>query len=167
MELARRILQANIGVDVHAATPAQTQAAWIQSVSGQIAPFWALQRALTLLAFVAVLSTFVLAGVQRRKEYGALAAVGFAPSDLSRMVVAEGALVGASGTLLGGVLGVVGSAGLIMIIPLVVGYRNPFVLAPAYWVGYGALAMAVTLAASLLPAWRAAHVPVLDALREE
>lgn len=166
-ELARRIVSAGIAVDVHAATPSQTQAAWVRSVAGQIAPFWALQRALTLLAFVAVLSTFVLAGVQRRKEYGALSAVGFSPRDLSKMVITEGALVGASGTLLGGLLGVVGSVGLIAIVPLVVGYRNPFVLAPAYWAGYGAVAVAVTLAASLLPAWRAAHIPVLDALREE
>ena len=60
-----------------------------------------LQRALLLMAFVAVLSTLLLVGIQRQRQLGLLAAVGMAPREIAGMVLAEAAMVGVCAVVLG------------------------------------------------------------------
>jgi putative ABC transport system permease protein len=166
-ELAARVWAAHIWPDLSVVTPAQNLRQADRNVSGQLQPFWVLQRVLTLVAFVAVLSTLLLAGIQRRREMGVLAAVGLRPADLGGMVLAEAALVAAVGVVLGAAFGLVGLFGFVQTGPVIIGYRDPFRLDVASFVVYGLIATVVALAASALPSWRARTLPVLEALQYE
>lgn len=136
-------------------------------VARELAPFWALQRGLVGVSFVAVLSTLLLVGLQRRRELGVLGAVGMEPGGLARMVVAEAGLVALVAVGLSGTAGLVMLWALHRVTPLLVGFDNP--LAPDWWAfaTWGAVALAVALVAALWPARRAARTEVVQALQAE
>src|SRR5205807_2376451 len=93
---------------------------------GQLAPFWTLQRGLMVVAFVAVLSTLLLVGVQRRRELGLLAAIGMQPGELARMVVVEAAVVAAVGSVGGVISGIGMFEALREAVPVLLGFHDPF-----------------------------------------
>jgi putative ABC transport system permease protein len=136
-------------------------------VSSQLAPFWALQRGLLVVAFVAVLSTLLLVGVQRWRELGLLAAVGMRPSELFRMVMSEAAVVAVVGVVLGIVLAVGQFESSRQVIPIFIGYKDPFRLAGGSLLVYGPLVVFVVLVAAALPAWRTSRLEVVESLRYE
>ena len=149
----------------------QTAAGFAHELSGdigqQLAPFWALQRGLLLVSFIAVLSTLLLVGVQRRRELGLLAAVGMRPSELSRMVMAEAGVIG----VIGAVLGAIGSVGMYvafhLIVPVVIGFSDPLRFDVGAVGVYGPIAIVIVLLAAAWPAWRTSRVEVLEALQYE
>jgi putative ABC transport system permease protein len=138
-----------------------------RSVDGQMVAFWAFQRGLLAVSFVAVLSTLLLVGVQRRRELAMLAAVGSTPSTLARMVVAEAGIVGLVALALSAVGGTVVLWALLEVAPLVVGFTTP--LRPD-WLSVltsGGLSLVVAVLAASWPARRAARTDVAVALRYE
>lgn len=158
---------AQLAPDLVYSTPQQLIARSSSSATSQLAPFWALQRALLLVAFVSVLSTLLLAGLQRRRELGLLAAAGLTPGEQFGVVVSEGLLVSATASGFGVVLGVVGMASLVLVTPLLVGYQDPYRLDLVAVALYVPVAVAVAMAASLWPAWRASRLAVVEALQYE
>lgn len=148
-------------------TPDALAAESSDSVAGQLAPFWTLQRGLLVVSFVAVLSTLLLVGIQRRREIGMLGAVGMEPAMLARMVLVEAALVAAVAIVLTATGGMVMLWALNRVAPLLVGFSNP--LAPDWWslVVWGGVSLVVTLLAALWPARRAARTEVVAALQYE
>jgi putative ABC transport system permease protein len=138
-----------------------------ESVADQLSVFDAIQRGLLLMSFIAVLSTLLLVGIQRRREFGMLAAVGMTPSELRSMVRWEAAIVALLGVLVTGTAAIGQYYALNRIVPVFIGYKDPFVRAPASFVVYGAIAIVTAVLASLYPARRAARVEVLEALRYE
>lgn len=147
--------------------PGEVAARSARSVARELAPFWTLQRSLTAVAFVAVLSTLLLVGVQRRREMATLGAVGMEPATLRRMVLAEAGLVAVLA------LGLSATGGLVMlwalhrVAPLLIGWATP--LAPDWWalLAWGAVSLAVAVLAALWPAHRAARTEVAAALQAE
>ena len=96
-----------------------------------------------------------------------LAAVGMAPGELGRMVVAEGVAIGVVGTVL-----VTGSGtgmyfALNQVVPILVGFKDPVRLVLPAIPLWGVVATVVVVAAALLPAWRTAHVEVVENLQYE
>jgi len=136
-------------------------------VDNQFASFRVMQQALLAVLFVAVLSSLLLAGVHRRRELGLLAAVGAAPTGLSRLLLAEAAVVGIVGLASSLVVGPVMAWGLNRILPFVVGFVNPLVLAWGALAQAGLVALLVAVAGAWWPARRAACVEVQEALRYE
>ncbi|HEX6419835.1 MAG TPA: FtsX-like permease family protein [Acidimicrobiales bacterium] len=138
-----------------------------RSVARELAPFWALQRGLTAVAFVAVLSTLLLVGVQRRREMAILGAVGSEPATLARVVLAEAALVAVLAVGLSATGGLVMLWALHRVAPLLIGWATP--LTPDWWslLAWGAVSLGVALAAALWPARRAAATEVAPALQAE
>jgi putative ABC transport system permease protein len=136
-------------------------------VDSQLVPVRTFQRALLAVSFVAVLSTLLLVGVQRRRELAMLAAVGTEPSTLAGMVVTEAGLVAAVALVLSAAGGVVVLWALLEAAPLVIGFSAPFRPDWASLVGSGAVALIVALLASFWPARRAARTDVVVALRYE
>jgi putative ABC transport system permease protein len=166
-ELSREVTAAGLDPDLQVQTPAQLASSVSADVSSQLAPFWALQRGLLVVAFVAVLSTLLLVGVQRRRELGLLAAVGMRPSELFRMVMSEAAVVAVVGVVLGIVLAVGQFESSRQVIPIFIGYKDPFRLAGGSLLVYGPLVVFVVLVAAALPAWRTSRLEVVESLRYE
>jgi putative ABC transport system permease protein len=138
-----------------------------EAVREQLSTFDAVQRGLLVMSFVAVLSTLLLVGIQRQKEFGMLAAVGMTPSELRRMVLWEAGIVAVLGVVVTGVCAVAQFTSLNAIVPVIIGYKDPWVMAPGAFVVYGLIAIATALVAALYPARRASRVEVLEALRYE
>jgi putative ABC transport system permease protein len=168
-ELADRIESQLRGLDpdLRALTPDALADDLTAEVNSHITPFWALQRSLIPIALVATTLTLLLVGVQRRREYGTLSALGLAPAGLGRMILVEAGLIAATGTLLGAIVGIAVTVGLWFTAPLVAGWGIPFTLnltAPAM---YGLLTTACVLLGSALPAWRATRLDPAAVLRTE
>lgn len=171
-EIAERVARADAAGElpdtrVEVLSPREVAERSARSVARDLAPFQALQRGLTAVAFVAVLSTLLLVGVQRRREMAILGAVGAEPGALGRVVLTEAALVAVLA------LGLSATGGLVMlwalhrVAPLLIGWSTP--LAPDWWslLAWGAVSLGVALAAALWPARRAAATEVAPALQAE
>jgi putative ABC transport system permease protein len=165
--VARAVEAAHLQPHLEASPPREIAETIAGEVSAQVSPFWALQRSLVVVAFVAVLFTLLLSAVQRRRELGVLGAIGMRPSEIAAMVISEGAAV----ALIGAVLGTLASIGFILAmgdaVAVVIGFQDPLrfdLLAPVAW---GVVVLALVLVAASWPAWRAARTEVLPALQYE
>jgi putative ABC transport system permease protein len=166
-ELARRIRAANLHPDLQVDTPHELAVKTAEDVNHLLSPLWVLQRALLLVSFIAVLSTLLLVGAQRRRELGMLAAVGMQPRELSTMVLTEAGAVGVAGSVLALVVGLGLCLGLMAIIPIVVGFKGPLLFElPAFPI-YAAIAVVVVVAGAAVPAWRSSRLEVVEALQYE
>lgn len=166
-ELAERIQDEDLGVTVRVETPPEVADEVSGEVDRQMAPFWTLQQGLLAVAFVAALSTMLLAGVQRRQEMAMLAAVGTAPSTLGRMVLIEASLVGTAATALSLLGGFPMLWAMIRLAPLMMGRRVPF---RPDWMALPVAAISVLIVvvlAAVWPAVRAARTDVLSSLRAD
>jgi putative ABC transport system permease protein len=120
--------------------------------------------ALLILASVLMVSVVFSAILsERRRELGLLLAVGAKPRQLRRLVLTEAVLT----TGLGGVVGLVLGAGLVLLFHRSLGYYYETVAAPVGWPAWPTLALyaggcvalsgAIGLAGALVPAWRASR----------
>jgi putative ABC transport system permease protein len=166
-ELADRARAARLDPALRIYTPSELARKLASDLSFQLAPFYALQRGLLAVAFIAVLSTLLLVGVQRRRELAMLAAVGMEPTELSGMVLVEGTVV----ALVGSFVASIGAIGMYtafhLCVPILIGFRDPWRLAPMSLAVWVPIAVATVLAAAALPAWRNARIPVVEALQYE
>lgn len=166
-ELASAIRAADLDVDAKVMTSRAAAIALADEVTKQGDPFWTLQRLMLFVALVATLSTLLLVGVQRRRELGILGAVGFGPIAVARMTVFEAVAAG----LAGAGLGVIGSLAVFEVLRnaagVSIGVRPDFSFNPMSGVSATLLATIVVIVGAALPAWRAARVPIVEAIRDE
>ncbi|HVV77829.1 MAG TPA: FtsX-like permease family protein [Mycobacteriales bacterium] len=167
VELADRIRSAHLLPGLIVEDPSQFSTDVASSVNDQLAPFTAMQRGLLFVAFVAVLSTLLLVGVQRRRELGLLAAVGMEPAQLARMTLAEGISAGVIGLALAFVGSLIIEFGFYLVLPIIIGFKDPLRFDFVSFFVWSAVSLALVAAASVLPAWRNARVPVLESLQYE
>jgi len=125
---------------------------------------------ITLAAGFLIFNAFAMAVTQRRRQIGGLRALGMTRRQVLRLVLIESLVVGGLGTLLGLVAGpLLGKASIALMKAILGGdlfvfsASNPslssLLLATA-------LGMGITLLSALIPAWQAARVSPLAALRE-
>jgi putative ABC transport system permease protein len=114
-----------------------------------------------LLSSIGIYGVMAYSVAQRTHEIGVRMALGAARRDVVRLVIAEGVGISLAGTA----LGVAASLALTRVMAsLLVGVspRDPFTLAAG-----SSLLLVVAIAASFVPALRAARVPPMVALRGE
>lgn len=129
----------------------------------------AAERGSTILAIVVgaiiVMSTMMMAFVERTREFGILAAVGWSRTRVLSLVIAEALAIGLLGAALGVALSFAATSVLGQV-PGLVGILHPVYTADAFWRAlYTAAAM--SLLGGAYPALRAAALSPLDALRHE
>jgi putative ABC transport system permease protein len=167
VELAEQLRGAGLDPELRVRRSAEIADDIADQIDQQFASFRVMQAALMAVLFIAVLTSLLLAAIQRRRELGLLAAVGADPPGLARTLLVEAALVAGIGVALSTVAGPITMYGINQVVPFMVGFRNPLTL--EWWsLGLtGALAIVVAVVGAVWPAARAARVEVLDALRYE
>lgn len=127
---------------------------------------------IALIIVLAITNTLSMAVMERMSEIGTQRALGLRARSILLMFVLEGAMLGLLGAVLGAGMGV-------LLALLISAIGIPMPASPGMAWGYEAgvlislqgilvaagIAFTTTLLASLYPAWRAARVPIVDALR--
>jgi putative ABC transport system permease protein len=124
---------------------------------------------LVAIVLVSVMNVMLMAVYERIREIGTLAAIGTQPSKLMAIFLSEGLLLGLAGALAGVALSYAVVAAL-NVWPVVFSFgREQITLLPTLAAGevLGVLGLAVLVSglASLQPAWRAARMDPIQALR--
>lgn len=125
-----------------------------------------------IIIVLTISNTQMMSVLERTTEIGTSLAIGLRRTTLMRMFVAEGALIGAVGGVLGVLLGFVlahaiSAIGIPMPPPpgMARGFLGEIRIVPQLAVDALVLAVFTTFAASLLPAWKASRMIIVDALR--
>ncbi len=117
-----------------------------------------------------VFNAFLMAVTQRRREFGALRAVGMTRRQVLRLVLFEALLVGGAGTLAGLLTGPLLGQGALRVLKAVGGPMfsafGAQTVSPWAVLFAAVISLGVALLAAWIPAWQAARVAPLEALRE-
>src|SRR5262249_46700230 len=154
---------------VTAASASAAEARQLNSQLGVLTTFFAAFAGVAMFvgAFV-IWNTFSIMIGQRSRQLALLRALGAGRGQVFRSVLAEAALVGAAGAVAGAVLGLAVSKGLAALLSAfgvalpVTGLSVP----PAQVALACAIGLVIALAAALAPAYRAARVAPVQALRD-
>jgi putative ABC transport system permease protein len=121
------------------------------------------------IVLIAVMNVMMMAVYERIREIGTISAVGTPPRRILGLFLTEGLLLGLLGALIGTLL----SLGLVLALnlwPVQFNFaRQVIQLAPSIAVAdillIGAIVVVVAVTASLQPAWKAARMNPIEALR--
>ena len=129
----------------------------------------------TIIALIIVLTisnTQTMSVLERTTEIGTMMALGSKRSAVLRMFVLEGLLIGIFGGFTGvtigfGIAGILSEIGIPMPPPpgMETGFTAEIMVTAGLAMDAFGLAMITTLIASAMPAWKASHMNVVDALR--
>ena len=115
-----------------------------------------------LFGAVVVLNTMAMAVIERRKEFGVLAAIGWSRWRITQLILGETMAVSLGGALLGLGLGALGSKLVVHALAaatFVSPYVSPWVLVRGLLVGF-----ALGVVGALFCLWRIMRVPLLEAI---
>jgi putative ABC transport system permease protein len=114
-----------------------------------------------------VVNTLTMSVIERTQEIGMLRAIGMTRFQIVRMVMAEAALMGVIGGILGLVTGFVLARILFIGMTTMSGYQLTFVLPPEGMLVSLLAAIVISQVAAILPSRRAAGVKILEAVHYE
>jgi putative ABC transport system permease protein len=121
-----------------------------------------------ILAIMALIlgNTLAMGLRERTNELGTMRAIGFLPRQVQLVSLAEGALLGLVGGVLGIAIAPLGLSGAHQML-LVFGFGFPLPLRPAIAVATVAAAAAIGAIAGMVPSWQAGRLDVVTALRRQ
>lgn len=125
---------------------------------------------LVAIVLVSIMNVMVMSVYERINEIGTIAAIGTRPSKIMALFLTEGLLLGVFGTLLGVVFSLIGIAAMNMSgISFDFGRQKGLELAPTIASGdvimVVVIVVAIAVLGSLQPAWKAAKMDPITALR--
>jgi putative ABC transport system permease protein len=120
-----------------------------------------------LVGFFGITNTITMNVTERTREIGMLRCVGMTRLQIGKMILAEAALMGVIGGVLGLIFGIVLSRVFMLAMTAMSGYRLTYVLGLTRVILAVVAAVVVSQAAALLPSLRAARSRILDAIHYE
>jgi putative ABC transport system permease protein len=128
-----------------------------------------------VVASIGIMNTMLTSVMERTREIGIMKAIGATTRDIMSIFIIEGALMSGVGGIIGIILGVFGSQALTLILGSFMsmggGGGGSFQLVPIITITTVVLAIAVSLIvgilSSLYPAWKAARMSPIEAVRYE
>jgi len=128
-----------------------------------------------------IVSTLVMVVTDKTADIAILRTMGATPGRIMRIFIVQGAVIGIFGTLVGTVLGILGALNISVFISwLEVALGHQFLSADVYFISYlpsqllwedvmiiSGSGLAMSLLATIYPAWRASRIDPADALRYE
>ncbi|HUS99124.1 MAG TPA: ABC transporter permease [Candidatus Thermoplasmatota archaeon] len=126
-----------------------------------------------VVASIGIMNTMLTSVMERTREIGIMKAIGATTRDIMSIFIIEGVLMSGVGGSIGIILGVFGSQALTLILGsfMSMGGGSSFQLVPIITITSVVLAIAVSLIvgvlSSLYPAWRAARMSPIEAVRYE
>ncbi len=120
-----------------------------------------------LVGFFGIVNTLTMNVIERTQEIGMLRGVGMTRGQVVRMILAEAALIGIIGGVLGLVFGVILSRIFLLAMTAMSGYKLTYLLPLQRIFLAVLLAFLVSQVAASLPAARAARIRILEAIQYE
>lgn len=127
---------------------------------------------IAIIIILTISNTQTMSVLERTTEIGTSLAIGLKRSEILRLFLLEGGAIGAIGGMIGVLMGfalahLISSIGIPMPPPpgMSHGYTGQILVSAKLAVDGMVLAILTTLIASLMPAWKASHMNVVDALR--
>lgn len=125
---------------------------------------------LVAIVLVSIMNVMIMAVYERINEIGTMAAIGTKPEKILSLFITEGFLLGVFGTLIGIVVSLVSIAGMNAFqITFDFGRQKGLLLSPSIGSGdvltVAAIVIAIAVLGSLQPAWKAARMDPITALR--
>jgi putative ABC transport system permease protein len=120
-----------------------------------------------IIAALGVVNTLMMNVFERQREIGGLRSLGMTQGQVARMVLAESGAMGVIGGAFGTVFGFFLARVFLLGVQEIGGYTVTY--HPSYTalaIGWG-IALAVSQAAALYPAWKAARVRIIEAIQHE
>ena len=166
LEALKGALQERLGSDYTVTYPTAQGQRVSQMLSGY-------QMGLNMFSAIAIFvggflvyNAFSMTVVERTREIGMLRTLGMTRRQILQQILAEAAIIGVAGSLLGIGAGILLSRGLIRVMELVVAQDVGTVRVPMSGIVIALLVgVSVTLVAAAIPAWQAGRVSPLEALR--
>lgn len=124
---------------------------------------WSTSMVALLMAVVLIMNTLLMSVIERRREIGILSTVGWSAPRIVAAILLEGVVLAAMGGLAGAALGMSALQALARM-PQIHGFLDPRVGLHGVFEAIGVV-MVLGVAGSAYPAWRAARMKVVDALR--
>lgn len=147
----------------------------------KLSPFYNIARMIDLMTFfikimlvaivlVSIMNVMIMAVYERINEIGTMAAIGTVPGKILSLFMVEGFLLGVFGTLIGVVISLITIAGMNTAkISFDFGRQKGLLLSPTIAlndvVTVAGIVIAISVLASLQPAWKAARMDPITALR--
>jgi putative ABC transport system permease protein len=134
---------------------------------GQITAFVSAIGGISMIvAGVSILNIMMMSVTERIKEIGIMRSIGAQRREVMSMFLYEAIILGVAGSIIGGVLSLLGGYAISSLLLQTTKYL--FVPSTMIQIVYGmAFGMGVCLVCGIYPAWRAANLNPIDALRHE
>jgi putative ABC transport system permease protein len=126
---------------------------------------WSVSTMALVISLVVMLNTLMMSVLERTREIGVLSAVGWSSGRIVGLFVTEGLILALVGGVAGLALGI-GGLNWVTHLPRVRGFIE-VKATPGFLLEVGIVVLVLGVAGSLYPAWRAARLDAVDALRAE